>query len=283
MKHTLFVTLLACGVAPAADFATQVMHATHKLYHPASTATCLLVRGEGSEQALYLATARHALERSKGGTMIVVLREQGADGAWKRHDHTIPVRRDDQPLWVGHATADAAVLRLEEPTPVPVAPLPLAALADEARLVAAGTDVCDPVFVFTYPARVEANKAAFPVARQGIIAGHPLWPIERHPTLLASFTTFDGDSGGPLFIREANGAPLVLGLVVTRIRNDEKIKTQYEERTLHHPLDLGNAVHAQFLRELIAPAAPEEPETPAAPAAPATPQAPETPETSAKG
>ena len=173
---SLIVCLFAAGMAHAADFATEVMEATFKIFHPDSTATCFLVRRDAPDTANYLVTAAHTFERTKGETMVLVLREAKPDGSYARRDVTIPVRSGDKPLWVRHPKQDVAVLRLAEPLPVPISALPAAALADEAGLTAAGAHLCSPLFVLTYPQRFEANGAGFPVARQGIFASPPSLP-----------------------------------------------------------------------------------------------------------
>lgn len=254
MQLLRLIFLLATGgclSAPAADFATEMLDATHKLFHQNSTASCFFVRREAPDQALYLVTAAHVLERTKGDTAIVVLRERQTNGSYQRRDHSIAVRRDGKVLWVRHATEDTAVLRLTEPPPVPVSALPLAALADEADLTAAGLHICSPLFVLTYPQRFEANHAGFAVARQGIIASHPFLPIQTYHTYLADFTTFAGDSGGPVFVAKPDGHPLLVGIVLAQIRHDERVTTEYDERTLHHPLGLGKVLHARFLRDTL--------------------------------
>lgn len=252
---TLLVGIISCAFASAGDFATEMLDATFKLFHVNSTGTCVLVRREPPDQSLYVVTAAHVLERTKGDTAIVVLRERRADGSYQRRDHTVAIRRDGKPLWVRHATEDTAVLRLAEPPPVPVSALPWAAVADEARLVAAGLHICSPLFVLTYPQRFEANSAGFAVARQAIIASHPFLPVERHRTYFADFTTFAGDSGGPAFVADTNGHPLLVGIVLAQSRHDERVTTEYEERILHHPLGLGTVLHAQFIRDTIEQAA----------------------------
>jgi len=252
---TLLVGAFICTIARAGDFATEMLDATFKLFHADSTGTCVLVRRNAADQSLYLVTAAHVLERTKGDTAIVVLRERRADGSYHRRDHTISIRDDGKPLWVRHDTEDIAVIRLVEAPPVPVIALPLAAIADEAGLSAAGLHICSPLFVLTYPQRFEANDAGFAVARQGIIANHPFLPVQRHHTYFADFTTFAGDSGGPVFVAGTNDHPLLVGIVLAQIRHDERVTMEYEERTIHHPLGLGTVLHAQFVRDTIEEAA----------------------------
>ncbi len=258
IKRVIAVLLLGLpgyAVSLAGDFATEMLDATFKLFHADSTGTCFLVRREPSDPALYLVTAAHVLEGNKGDTAILVLREQGADGAWQRRDHTIAIRRDGKPLWLRHANEDTAVLRLAERPPVPVSALPLSAFADEACLSASGLHICSPLFVLTYPQRFEANNAGFAVARQGIIASHPFLPIQKHHTYLVDFTTFAGDSGGPVFVSGKDGHPLLVGIVLAQFRHDERVTTEYEERIIHHPLGLGSVLHAQFIRDTVEQAA----------------------------
>lgn len=247
--------MLGVATASAADFATQMVEATFKLFHPNSAATCFLLRREPGDTAIYLATAAHVLEGTKGDTAVLVLREAQADGAFKRRDHTIAIRQQGKPLWVKSKTDDAAVLKLREPLPFAVPALPTTALADEAQLKAAGLHICSPLFVLTYPNRTESHPAGFPLARQGIIASHPLLPIAKQHTFTADFTTFAGDSGGPVFIAGTGGKPLVIGMALAQINQEENVTLEFEKRTLRHPLGLGKVLHAQFLRELVEQAA----------------------------
>lgn len=256
--HTIFTAVLATAIvanAATEDFATAMLNATYKLFHKDSTGTCFLVRRSADDRNLYLVTAAHVLERTQGDTAIIVLRELRDDGSYKRRDLVISVRREDKALWTRHPVQDIAVLRLTQPMPVPAASLPLASIADEARLEKAGLHICSGLYLLTYPQRFEANDAGFAIARQGIIASHPFLPIHEYSTYFADFTTFAGDSGGPVFVAGSESEPLLIGIVLAQSRHDEQIKTEYEERTIHHPLGLGTVLHAQFVRDVIEQAA----------------------------
>jgi hypothetical protein len=235
----------------AADFATQVLESTFKFFHPDSTSTCILIKRE-ADPALYLVTCAHTLERTKGETGTLVLREAQANGSYTRRDHTLKIRSGEAPLWTRHEKQDVAVLKLTEELPVKVAGLPESVLLDEAGLKAAGVHVCSPLFVMTYPQRFEANGAGFPVARQGIFASPPLLPVQGHPTFLGDFTTFAGDSGGPVFFPDREGRPLIAGIVIGQHHHEVKSKGEYGESLVRIPLGMGIILHASYIREVLA-------------------------------
>ncbi|QDU58402.1 S1 family peptidase [Aeoliella mucimassa] len=236
----------------AENFATQMYAATFKLYHPDSTSTCFLVQGSDGSAGYYLVTTAHTLERTSGPTATLVLRKELESGDWERLDFTVKIREGDTPLWTRHAEQDVAVLRLPDEVPVPIAPLPMSCLASSEQLAASGVDVCSPLYVLTYPGRFEANKAGFSVARKGMFASSPRLPTDLHPTFLADFITFAGDSGGPVFIAtNEQQTPLVVGMVLTRNFYDVRTTNEYGEQLVHHPMHLGGVLHACYVRETI--------------------------------
>ena len=58
-----------------------------------------------------------------------------------------------------------------------------------------------------------------------------------------------------MFQAEGNGSSLVIGVVVGAFRQDESMKIEFEERTIHHPFGVGLVVQTQLVRELIEEAA----------------------------
>jgi hypothetical protein len=247
----MIMVSLTSPVAWAADFASQVMNATFKLFNKDSTATCFILKRGSDPAAYFLVTAAHVLERASGDTAILVLRKSTDTGGFARVDFPITIRKDSTTLWTKHEKYDIAVLRLPQQLPVEVLALDEAVLAAAADLQAAKLHICSPLFVLTYPQRFEANSAGFPVARQGIWSSPPLLPISEYPTFLADFTTFAGDSGAPVFIRRDEEQPLVVGVVLAQNHFDDRVKSEYENRLIHYPLGMGTILHAQYIRDTL--------------------------------
>ena len=51
---------------------------------------------------------------------------------------------------------------------------------------------------------------------------------------------------------EDAGPPVILAMVVGKIQQDEKVVGLYEERIMHHPLDLSIAVQAPIIKATVA-------------------------------
>lgn len=258
MNRTPLITFVAFLInsraLPAADFATQMVEATFK-FENGGNATCFLVRREAPDTRVYLVTAGHALKDTTNQTAKLILRKPKADGSYERVEYPLPLRRDDKPLWVCHEKEDVAVLRLAEPLPVTVTPLPVSMIADEARLKSSGVHVCSPLFVLGYPWGLEADASGLPIARQGIFSSPPLLPLRTHPTFQVDYKAFKGDSGGPVFISGADNHPLVVGVVSDQHYYSEDSKSTYETRSVTIPLDVVKAIHAQYVRDTLEAAA----------------------------
>jgi hypothetical protein len=242
LHSTCAALVLFVSTAHAAEHAEAMMRATFKLFNKDSTATCFLLR-DGAD--LFLVTAAHSFEKASGETSILVLREADEDGTWKRQDKTIAIREGDRALWTKHPQQDLAVMGVVLELPED-ATLPVDVLKTDGF-----PRFGDPVMLLTYPARVEANGAGFPLARQAVVASFPAEAMEKHPEFIIDATAWEGDSGGPVFIDGGKGKPQVVGLVITRINHVENIKSERETRKIETPLGLSKALAAPLILETI--------------------------------
>ena len=252
------------GLVQAEDHATQMLLATVKLQHSTSAGTgFLIIPKSGVDQTkreCLLVTAAHVLEPCPEDAITVALRVPQPDGSYQRRDVSVPIRRDNRekkPLWVRHPQYDVAVLRLQLPEGVEATPLPVDVLAEGPELKQRRVRIGARLLVFGYPARVEGSPAGFPLARHASLASYPVFPPTAFPVITLDMSAHGGDSGGPVMLEtvdsrnEDAGPPVILAMVVGKIQQDERVVGLYEERILHHPLDLSIAVQAQFIKATV--------------------------------
>lgn len=266
MKRVFTLLVVILFLAPVfggdAFSMNDAIGATYKLYNENSTATGFMVRVkpavDGAKAEYVIVSAAHTFERMKGDNCLFVLRTPKPDGSFARKDTPVPVRKDGKNLWVKHKDADLAILDFNPPAEFEKLAIPLDAIASEEDFktrVQAGTYVR----LLCYPAQFEGNSAGFPILRHGVMATWPVAPSNIYKTFMIDFTTFAGDSGGPVFgVLDNTGGPgqgslKLLGIVISQQWSDEKVKvSDREDRIIRHPFGLGTAVNAQLLRDLIA-------------------------------
>lgn len=256
--HLFCAVFLFSCVARAGSPAERLMRATFKIFNPGSTSTGFLVRDTAPGAAptnVVLVTAAHTFTRAKGDHVLLVcrVREKGAAG-WRRHDHKVLIREGTNALWACHPSQDVAVIRCALPPEAVFEALPPEALADEAATAASGLTVGSRLFFLSYPHRTEANKAAFPLYREGVVSGYPLLPVSGYPSFMFSAPTFAGDSGAPVAFAapDVPGGLLVVGLIITRTQQNDKLKSAEWDLTFKRDMDLGAILHAAFIRDTLA-------------------------------
>lgn len=247
------VTLWLQGTGSVADVYEDAMRATVRVISGDASGTAFVVRlpGQGtSSQSYRLVTAGHVLEQMQDAACQVVFRRQGEGHAFVRHEVTVPIRDDGEPLWVRHPEVDVAVLPIQRPAEVDIQPFDIARVATEAFVedgrIRVGLDVCIPGF----PATLESSPAGWPVLRRGSIASHPLAPLAQVRSFLVDVSSFGGESGAPV-VAAIDGRATVIGLISGMQRQTDKATMPFEERVMHTPMGLGIAIPSAFILELM--------------------------------
>lgn len=252
IAFAVVMVALASTACPlrAEDSIIQAVNATYKITNASSTATAFVIsrQTEGEEEVI-LVTAAHVLEKMKGEELRFVYRRRTDDGGYARREFPIKVRDKAKVLWRRHDKADVAAMRIDLPADHSVTPLPLSYILAADEQLHLGEDV----WVLGYPAKLESSRGGFPVLRHGTVASFPLIPSAKTRTFMVDYTTFGGDSGGPVFRRETkkDSPPTIVGLIHGQHRETTKATTHIEERTVHRQMGLAIVVHGKFIRETI--------------------------------
>lgn len=273
----LFITILALSIraesSPSApgDLDTQLVMATFKVANPKSTATFFVLKreiGEGAEkkQQCILVTANHVFEKAEGDEVTLFLRKKetkDGEDSYIKWTTKIKIRDNGKQLWTRPPGIDVAVIPITLPVGVECPALPMELLATDELLKKYEIHPGDNIKCtgFPHPNQFTPNDAWFPIVRQGCIAGFPLLPTKKTRTFLCDFNTFEGNSGGAVYLSESNRfyggktqegrTQLILGLLSTQHFLDEKFTHVYESGTFRQRLGLGTIVHASAIREAI--------------------------------
>lgn len=256
---------LGIGIASAEDLSTQIVRATCKIAGGNSAATAFLLRRVAADPApprqFALITGAHVFDSMPGEQATLVWRQKEPDGSYKKLPINVPIRKEGKALWVKHPSADVAALLVELPENADQPTVSADLLATDEMLQQAAVHPGDELRFLGFPHQFEASPAGFGVLRRGEISSYPLLPTKTVKTFLAGVNVFEGDSGGPVYMAEANrvieGNPqpqntrLILGLVSGQHFLDEDIKTPYEIRKVRHRLGLAIIVHATSIRETL--------------------------------
>jgi hypothetical protein len=270
IRSVLLLLLAATGrtlVAETDDLNTQLVLSTIKVSHPDSTGTAfVLVRqspNDPKKTQFVLVTAGHVLSRIKDDEATLHLRKQESGGRYSKLPVKIKLRHDGKALWTRHPTADVAAMYVSLPPEASVPGVPLALLASDDDLRKYDVHPGDIIrgVGFPHPNQFEANEAGFPLVRMGCIASYPLLPTKETKTFFIDLNTFEGDSGAPVYLLEANRlskgnvhegqVQLILGLVLGQQFLDEEIKSIYQVEKFRHCMGLGIVVHATAIHETV--------------------------------
>ena len=261
------VALLLAGSlrADQEDLNTQLMRATVKVSHKKSTGTGFIIcrsdPHESQHNQFVLVTAAHVFENIPGNEAILSFRTKEAEGVYKKVPMKLVIRKDGKPRWTKHPSQDVAALVIVPPVKTDLPKLTADLLASDRELKKCRVHPGDMLACLGYPHRVEANEAGFPILRNGPVASFPLLPTKINKTFLLSTNTFEGDSGGPVYLADpkrrmpgkekTEEVRLIVGLVTGQHFLDEEMKMVYGSTKLRHRLGLAIVVHASFIRETI--------------------------------
>jgi hypothetical protein len=260
VSAALVLVLSEASFSQAAGSGTDLVNATVRLSNPKSTATGFILSRPAKKEGLgqfLLVTAAHVLDRAEGEEMSVIFRRRNADGEFARAPAPLKVRREGKPLWMQHPKQDVAVIGIEPPEGVELPRLgaDLLLTADELKEIEPGDLVrCAG---FPHASIFEPSPAAFPTVRLGCIASAPLLPIDKFPTFLVDYNAFEGDSGGPVWLRKSDpaggrGVFRIAGLIHGQHFFNQRFDFAYESGEFRKQLGLGIVVHAEAIRETMA-------------------------------
>ncbi len=248
------------ATAQAEDFDTAMMRSTVKLRHDKSTATAFVLRqprtaDRGGPRSI-LITAKHVFEKTIGDETSLVYRVREAEGVYKKESMSLSIRKDGQALWTQHPSEDVAAVVVSLPEKADLTEISTEVLASDDQLRRQNVHPGQSVALLGYPHRTEANDAGVPILRTGAIASYPLIPSSVNRTFLLNANTFEGDSGGPIYLTGSGSGNeretgVILGLMHGQRFLDEEMVMIYGTSKVRHRLGLGIVVQAAFIRETI--------------------------------
>lgn len=258
---------LFCGnKASSADLNTIMMEATCKISGKGSLGTGFLIgkiNKDDPKKAFYtLVTADHVLRAMQSDEVVLTFRQKQEDATWKRIEVPVKIKNNNKELWKKHPEVDVAAMFIYLPKNVVNGMLTTQDLMDDSKLIEYEISPGLELQCLGYPFGAEANAYGFPILRSGRIASYPLTPTKDTKTFLFDFTVFKGNSGGPVYFFKEDptyggtrriGTAIygIMGLVVKERSITQQIVELYEKRETTTPLQLGEVIHAAFIKELI--------------------------------
>lgn len=257
LLNLLALLLLAdASGAKAESFRTQLVLATYRLEHPRTSGTCFVVdraKPNSDKPELIVVSAAHAFRNIPDDEATIVLRRQTDDGVWQAAPTKLKIRNEKKPLWTQHAKHDVAVMRLQVPADISVQSIPVQQIATAEDWKQSTPEPGEFARVVGYPhaAQFKPSKAGFALTRLGAVASYPLLPLERHPTFLVDYNSFEGDSGGPVYIAAKDKPAKIFGLIHGQHFLDERYKLIYQQGQIRKRLGLAIVVNSQAIWETL--------------------------------
>lgn len=240
-----------------ADFSAQLMQATVQVEQQLPDGTHIIGTGflindptPNGRPRTVLVTANHVFDRMTGPEAHVGYRVQDSDGAWRFDPKPIVIRAaKGAPLWTHLPSRDVAAVVVKAPPAFARAAIPLAWLAGGDTFEQYDVRPGDEMMVLGYPQGLSADSAGFPILRSGRVASRVDAPSAATPTFLLDFRVFPGNSGGPVYMSDANrrvpgdaqpkDAEFITGMLTQQVElNNER-------------LEIGIVTDAAFIRDTL--------------------------------
>jgi hypothetical protein len=259
--------------SPSDELNTELMHSTFLISGPAKEApnhisfgTVFIMgvpyKDDPKVAHIVVVTAAHVFEGIDGDFATLLLRRRTSEGTYTTFPYQFPIRRNGQPLYVRHPTADVAAMYGDIPDEVPMTGLSPESLVTDKALEDIEFHPGDEAYILGFPAAV-STEGGFPFLRTGRIASYPLTPMSVVKQWAFDAHVINGNSGGPVYFTSVNRffqhsphfgvSQGVLGLVI------QEGHSPYPEFA-NRDLDYGVVVPAEFIKETLdmLPAPPDE-------------------------
>jgi V8-like Glu-specific endopeptidase len=240
----------------AVDLSVDLIKATVQLEQPLGDGTRTVGTGfllnaptsDGRPRTI-LVTAAHVLQKMPKGEARIGYRFATTDGGWRYAPEPLAIRTGGGAAkWVQNPNRDVAVMEIKAPAEFAKAAIPLAWLASDETFNRYGLGPGDEMMALGFPLGLSANQAGFPILRAGRVASYPLAPSAAFPTFLLDFSVFPGNSGGPVYMDQAERKDG--GGQMQDARFIAGMLTQQVELSGNR-LDIGIVTHARYIRETI--------------------------------
>ncbi|MFI4875764.1 MAG: serine protease [Blastopirellula sp. JB062] len=234
---------------------TLVASAVYRFGGQGSNATGWVIQRahptEEGKTEYWLVTATHVLTAMRGESATLILRTYDEEkDQWQRAPLALKIRDGEKDLWSEAEDLDVAVIRLPDDLDPATDAIPLAWLSEandwKTLPIEAGQLV--RCVGFPHASQFNPSKAGFPMVRLGCIASVTR---EKSPMFLVDFNTFEGDSGGLVYLETEAGAIKVIGLTRAQHFLDERYKLVYGEGMIRQRLGLSIVVPAEEISKLI--------------------------------
>lgn len=256
-------TTITRAPSPSEELNTLLMHATFLIVGPTKKqneisfgtlfAMGIPFKNDPKAAHIVFVTAAHVFEGISGDKATLQLRRKKPDGTYEAFGFEFPIRKDGNPLYVRHPTADVAAMFGDIPDEVPMTGLSPESLVTDKGLAEIEFHPGDEAYILGFPAMV-STEGGFPILRTGRIASYPLTPMNVVKQWAFDAHIFNGNSGGPVYFTSVNRffnnqihfgvARGILGLVT---QERHSVLPEFANRDL----DYGVVVPAKFIRETI--------------------------------